>query len=136
MPYIITGKVLGSDGYPIPSNGIMIEELSPSPAKVWADPETGTFVFSASSSVAIIRISTQFYKAKTGVASSMKGNILLDEDGVILEGTPTIPKNNKSNAWVLLAVFGGIVVTAVALKSKGTPKNTVKPVSQPKKVVV
>lgn len=123
MPYRISGKVIGDDGYPLYQQAL-VEELNPQGqpiANILTDEETGSFVFFAESQNSTIRVKSTGYKEKTFTASAMPAEIPLfplDESIINL----TRPKPSKTGLYIAIGTVALIAIAAYASGKKDKKK--------------
>ncbi len=138
MPYVIKGKVLDEDGYPLHQIA-QIKEVNLVPglptnvsANIWSDPETGDFTFYALNVNAMIVVESMFYHPQTFSAKSVPAVIRLKSNPIEIVGEKKKPNNYL---WWILAGFVGIVAIA-ANSGKKKPQAAAKAAPQPKQVTV
>lgn len=114
----LKGKVLDADGYPIPQI-VEVKEIvtagvpGSSIGSAWVDQETGEFELITLSENSLVQVSSHFYKPQTFIAKDFKGEIRLQEDGIIIEGKP---KKDNTIAAIAIALLVGVGIYAATRK--------------------
>lgn len=127
MPYKISGKVVGDDGYPIYQQAIIAEINSEGQqiANILSAEDTGGFVFFADNENSKIKITSPGYKEQFFLAKNIPTAIPLYpmDESVI---TVTRPKSNKTVLYFTVGTLAVAAIAAIVIGNKDKKKQTAK----------
>ncbi|QEE49605.1 carboxypeptidase regulatory-like domain-containing protein [Flavobacterium alkalisoli] len=134
MPYKISGKVVGDDGYPIYQQALIAElnNQGQQVANILSSEETGSYVFFAENENSTIRISSPGYKEQIFLAKAVPSEITLYPlDSSVINFTR--PKPDRTGLYLALGTLAAVAITAIAIgrKDKKAKAQDSKPKAKP-----